>query len=305
MRALVPALVMVGCLGWIGAADAMTQQAADDHASHQTPAPQSPQPDPHAGHQMPAPPAAHDQHAGDPAALPAFIPRLTDADREAAFPPGLDDHAMGDEGLFSFVLFDRLEAAAGDGARGAHVEAKGWVGGDRDRLWFRAGGDAYRGERGELTGEAMYGHMFSRWWDVVAGVRQDVGGGPARTWAAFGIQGLAPYWFEVQLTGYVGPSGRTAARAEVEYELLFTNRLILQPRIEVELSGKDDPERAIGAGLSTTDIGLRLRYEIRREVAPYLGVVWQRKYFGTAAFAQAAGEHAGRTQAVAGVRLWF
>jgi copper resistance protein B len=139
----------------------------------------------------------------------------------------------------------------------------------------------------------------------VAGVRQDFEPGPSRTWAAVGVQGLAPYWFEVELTGYVGASGRTHLRGEVEYELLLTNRLVLQPLLEVELYTKSDPERGIGAGLSTTDVGLRLRYEFKREFAPYIGVTWNNKWGQTGDFAEAAGEDTGGARFVTGLRLWF
>jgi copper resistance protein B len=119
------------------------------------------------------------------------------------------------------------------------------------------------------------------------------------------VQGLAPQWFELELTGYLGQSGRTHARVEVEYELLFTNRLILQPLVELELYGKDDPERGIGAGLSAVDAGLRLRYELRREIAPYIGLTWHRATFGTADYARADGEEVGRVRVAFGVRTWF
>jgi copper resistance protein B len=109
----------------------------------------------------------------------------------------------------------------------------------------------------------------------------------------------------VELTGYVGSSGRTHFRGEVEYELLLTNRLIVQPLLEIELFGKSDPERGIGAGLSTTDLGFRLRYEFRREFAPYIGVTWNNKWGGTADFAEAAGEDTSGARFVTGVRLWF
>jgi hypothetical protein len=124
----------------------------------------------------------------------------------------------------------------------------------------------------------FYGRRIARWWDLVAGIEQEFDPGPARTWAAFGIQGLAPYRFEIELTGYVDAEGRTHVRTEVEYELLLTNRLVLQPQLEMELFGKSDPERGIGAGLSTTDIGFRPRYEFKREFAPYIGVVWSSKW---------------------------
>ena len=120
-----------------------------------------------------------------------------------------------------------------------------------------------------------------------------------------GVQGLAPYWFEIEATGYVGADGRTHARLEVEYELLMTNRLILQPLVELEIFGKSDPERGIGAGLSTLEAGLRLRYEFRREFAPYVGLTWDRKLFGTADFARAQEEEIGGTRLALGLRFWF
>lgn len=129
--------------------------------------------------------------------------------------------------------------------------------------------------------------------------------GPSQTWAAVGIQGLAPYWFEVEATAYVGAAGRTHLRLETEYELLVTNRLVLQPILELEAYGKADPERGIGAGLSSTDAGLRLRYEFRREFAPYVGVTWNRTYFGTAEFAEAEGEKTGGAKLTLGMRVWF
>ena len=149
---------------------------------------------------------------------------------------------------------------------------------DRDRLWFRAEGDGEDGRVGEAQTHVLYGRQCVA---LVGSGRRCSSGLPSRdpqTWAAVGVQGLAPYWFDIEATAYVGASGRTHARFEVEYELLLTNRLVLQPLLEVELSGKSDPERGIGAGLSTTDAGLRLRYEFSREFAPYVGVTWNRKY---------------------------
>jgi copper resistance protein B len=204
-----------------------------------------------------------------------------------------------------FVLLDQFEWQVTDGASGINLDSKAWVGRDRNRLWFRTEGDADGGRVGEAQAHVLYGRQVSRWWDVVAGVRQDFRPGPTQTWAAIGIQGLAPYWFEVEATGYVGASGRTHAKIEVEYELLVTNRLVFQPLVEVQLVGKSDPEREVGAGLSTTDAGVRVRYEIRREFAPYVGVTWSRKWGKTADFAKAAGEETRGARLVTGVRLWF
>jgi copper resistance protein B len=246
----------------------------------------------------------HSQHQKPASELPAFIPPLTEEDRKAAF-PNVEGHAVHDRALHSFVLFDQLEWQSNGGGTGLNVDTKGWVGRDRDRLWFRAEGDGEDGRVGEAEAHILYGRQFARWWDVVAGVRQDFEPGPSRTWAAVGIQGLAPYWFEIELTGYVGASGRTHLRGELEYELLLTNRLVLQPLIEVELFGKSDPERGIGAGLSTTDVGFRLRYEFKREFAPYIGVTWNNKWGQTADFAKTAGEDTGGARFVTGLRLWF
>ena len=253
--------------------------------------------------QQPQEGSARQEVSSEPA-LPPFIPPVTDEDRRAAF-PDVEGHAVHDTAVHAFVLFDQLEWQAGDTGGGLDVDSKGWVGRDRDRLWFRAEGESDDGGVRAAQAHVLYGRQFSTWWDAVAGIRQDFRPGAAQTWAAFGIQGLAPYWFEIEATGYVGKSGRTQARVEVEYELLLTNRLIVQPLVEVELFGKDDPERGIGAGLSTTDAGVRFRYELRRELAPYIGVTWNRKYGKTADFAEAEGEATSGARLVTGVRLWF
>jgi copper resistance protein B len=269
----------------------------------------------HSGHQQepkqtaPAKPAAepgHEHHTTtkDQRELPPFIPPITDADRKAAF-PDVQGHAVHDNSVNSFVLLDQLEWQAGDGANGVSLDARGWIGRDRDRLWFRAEGDGAGGRVEEAQMHVLYGHQISRWWDVVAGLRQDFRPGPTQSWAAFGVQGLAPYWFDIEATAYIGNSGRTHVRFEVEYELLLTNRLIAQPLFEAEIFGKSDPERGVGAGLSTTDLGIRLRYEFKREFAPYIGITWKNSWGKTADFAKAAGEDTGGARFVTGMRLWF
>ncbi len=260
--------------------------------------------------EKPAPPAPagghdHAHHApAPPPDLPAFIPPLTDEDRKAAF-PDVEGHAVHDRAITTFVLVDQLEWQAGEGPDVVSWDSKGWVGGDRNRFWFRTEGERGDGrlEHGEV--HLLYGRAVARWWDVVAGVRQDIRPGPAQTWAAIGLQGLAPYWFEVEATAYVGAGGRTHFRFETEYDLLLTNRVILQPLVEVQVYGKADPERDIGAGLSSADAGVRLRYEVRRELAPYVGVSWSRKFFGTADRARAAGERTAGARFVVGLRFWL
>ncbi|MBV6424182.1 MAG: Copper resistance protein B [Steroidobacteraceae bacterium] len=207
------------------------------------------------------------------------IPPLTDADRAAAFPALTHAMTHATE-VHSYLLVDRLEVFDADPGTALAWEAGGWLGSDLDRLWLRTEGAHRDGHTEAADVELLYGRSVTPWWDVVAGLRQDLAPGDAQTWAAVGLQGLAPYKFEIQATAYIGESGRTAARLEIEYELLLTNRLILQPLVEVTLYGKDDPARGIESGVSTAEAGLRLRYEIRRRIAPYLGVSYEREFRG-------------------------
>lgn len=262
--------------------------------------------DPHAGHVM-APPVAKaaDSPAPDTQVPATPIPPVTDGDRAAAFPPGLGGHAVHDGAIHFMVLFDQLEWQADGLTSGLNWDTKTWVGTDLNRVWLRSEGASADGVIEEAEAHALYGRSFARWWDVVVGVRQDIRPGPGQTWAAVGIQGLAPQWFEVEATLYVGESAATLARFEAEYEVLLTNRLMLQPLFEANVFGKALPERGIGAGLSTLETGIRLRYEIRRELAPYVGLLWHRKFFGTADYARAAGDSVGGWRAAMGLRLWF
>lgn len=284
-------------------------------AAAQPPPPPSPsgQSDPHGGHDHQPPdrvPGEVDDRATqqrpDPApALPPHIPVLTDADRAAAFPV-LEVHAGHTGGVHAFLLFDRMEWLQGRAGHSSLAwNGQGWIGGDLHRVWFRLEGEGDDGRVREAGMHALFGRAIAPWWDLVAGVRQDVRPGSPQTWAAIGIQGLAPYWFEVEATAYLGAGGRTRVQFESHYDLLLTNRLILQPHLELDVYGRSDPERNIGAGLSSADWGVRLRYEIRRELAPYAGLLWHRTFFGTREHAVAAGEVPGGARLALGVRFWF
>ncbi len=220
--------------------------------------------------------------------------------------PGPRQLKMGDEHNFASLLVDRLEyARMTDGSRDAAYDLQGWFGRDYDRLVIKAEGERSHGKLQEARTELLWGHAFASYWDTQLGLRHDSGTGPSRSWLAFGVQGLAPYWFEVDATAYVGEDGRSALRLAAEYEWLLTQRLILQPRAEFNFYGKRDSERDIGSGLSNGVAGLRLRYEISRQFAPYVGVERTEKFGQTADIARASGEKAGETRWVAGVRLWF
>lgn len=232
------------------------------------------------------------------------IPALTEADRAAAFPP-LTKHMEHAPEINHYLLFNRLEAWDASPGSGQAWEASAWIGSDLNRLWVRSEGERVDGTTESADIELLYGRSITPWWDFVAGIKHDFQPGDSQDWAAIGFQGLAPYKFEIQATAYVGESGQTAATLEAEYELLLTNRLILQPLVEVRLFGKDDPARATGSGLSAIEAGVRLRYEIRREFAPYIGLVHERTFGNTAGFRQARDEDTRDTRLVAGVRIWF
>ncbi|WP_375290753.1 copper resistance protein B [Qipengyuania sp.] len=206
---------------------------------------------------------------------------------------------------FASLMIDRLEYRAREGQDGYLWEGQAWFGGDLDRLTIKSEGEgSFGGEAEQAEVQALWSHAIGPWFDLNAGLRHD-SAGPDRTHLALGIQGLAPYKFEVDGTLFLSDEGDLTARAEAELDQLITQRLVLQPRAELNLSAQDVPELGIGAGLDSVEIGLRLRYEIAREFAPYVGVAQEWRVGGSADYARAAGEHVSATSLVAGVRFWF
>src|SRR5215204_2202167 len=158
-------------------------------------------------------------------------------------------HTVHDRGINFQVLFDQLEWQFVHGEAGSRWDGRTWIGGDRNRVWIRTEGDAIDGVIDTAEAQVLLGRSITPWWDVVAGVRYDARPQPGHVWAAVGLQGTAPQFIDLQATAFFGPSGHTAARIEAEYDLLLTQRLVLQPLVELSLSGKDDPYRGIGRGL--------------------------------------------------------
>ncbi len=216
--------------------------------------------------------------------------------------PGMD---MTDDHRFGKVLLNQFEATRGDGSNGQAWDAYAWYGSDLNKFALRTEGDHGEGRAPTGDVEALWSRAVGAFWDTELGLRRDFGNGPARDWAAFGVQGIAPYWLDVEATGYVSSGGRAAARFKAEYELLITQRVVLQPEIETNLYTRSDPARRVGSGIADASIGVRLRYEIRREFAPYLGVVWQRAYGRSAEFRRADNLSVLDRRIVAGLRIWF
>jgi copper resistance protein B len=224
---------------------------------------------------------------------------------DAPAPVGLPAHTMLEDPFNRSLRVDELELHEQEGRRGIAWNTTFWAGYAFNKLVVRTEGEKRGGATEDAEIELLWSHSVARWWDVVAGARADFEPGATRSWAALGVQGLAPYRFEVAATAYVGDGGKSAARFEGEYELLITPRLILQPRVELNWYGQSDAARGIGPGLSTAEAALRLRYELRREIAPYVGLVRERRFGASADLARAAAEDADDTRFVAGVRLRF
>lgn len=265
------------------------QAQGEDHSAH---APQTSQP--HSEHDRPT--ESELRHVPP---LPPENP-LGDMSKERM----VELMQMEDTAPVGMVLLDQFEWRRTDGDDAQIWEGQAWYGNDYNKVWFKTEGERVDSEE-EGRAELLWDRIVSSWWSMQAGVRQDFSEGPSRTWAAVGVQGLAPYFFEVEGALYVGEEGRTAARFSGEYDMLITQRLILQPELEFELYGKDDRENGIGSGLSEVEAGLRLRYEIRREFAPYVGIHWERKFGATADLARDAGHDPSDVMFVAGLRAWF
>lgn len=243
-----------------------------------------------------APPDARDPHAYSGGFTLQAGPYALDAKQRLR---------LADEESFGSVLFDNLEAVRSGGRNSAAYDILARFGHDYDKLVIKAEGEVSGGKLQDARTEALWSHAIATFWDAQMGLRQDSGTGSDRTWLAVGVQGLAPYWFNVDATAYVGNGGRTTVRLGAEYELLVTQRLIVQPRIEANLYGKSDTTRDIGKGLSDLTAGVRVRYEFSRQFAPYVGVDWANRFGETADMARAAGEPRRSTRYVAGVRFWF
>lgn len=207
---------------------------------------------------------------------------------------------------FSFVQADKLEYRLSDGENAWAWEAQGWVGGDYHKLWLKTEGEKATGgdfEKSEV--QLLYSRLLSDFFDLQMGLRHDFEPEPERSHLVLGLEGLAPQYFEVNASAFVSDEGELSARFEGEYELLFTSQLILQPSLELDWSAVDVREREIQSGFTDVELGLRLRYEIVREFAPYLGVHWERKLGDTADFLREEGEGIDNLYLVAGLRLWF
>ena len=213
--------------------------------------------------------------------------------------------ATEDDPVLAKVMINQLEVRSTDGPDPRVLEAQAWVGRDVNKLWLKADVEYVDGHTEEAEIQTLYSRAIAPYWDLQVGWRHDSRPTPSRAWLAFGVEGLAPYWFEIDAAAFIGESGQVGARLEAEYEVMFSQRWVLSPELKVNLHAKNDEATGTGSGLSDTELGLRLRYEVRREFAPYIGVNWVKKYGNTADFARDEGEDTDDLQFVAGIRAWF
>jgi copper resistance protein B len=212
-----------------------------------------------------------------------------------------------DDRIYSMLLVDQLEHGFDHPSNTLRFNGQAWIGGDYNRIWINTEGTRrYSGALEDADVQLLYGRLIAPFWDLQGGVRyfRPRANAPSRGAAVFGIQGLAPYWFEVQAATFISHKGEVSGRAEVEYDLRLTQRLIAQPRLEGNVAVQSVRELGIGRGFSDGEFGLRLRYEVKREFAPYVGLVWTSKFGRTAQFARDFGEPVRNLGLVLGVRMW-
>ena len=209
---------------------------------------------------------------------------------------------MEDNPLLTMVKVDQLELSDGDAST---WDAQAWLGKDLNKLWIKTEGEVVDGDLEEAEYQFLYSRAIAPFWDAQFGWRHDSKPTPDRDWLAIGIQGVAPYFFETDIAVFVGEKGNVGLRTEFEYELLLSQKWILTPEVEANFFSKNDTELGIGSGLSDVSFGLRLRYEIKREFAPYLGVEWTKQFGETADLIKDEGGDSRDVQWVLGLRAWF
>lgn len=227
-------------------------------------------------------------------------------DASAKWKPPIKDNS-----IYKSVIADQLEYRSNEGQEAARWDVQAWVGVDYHKLWIKTEGErrVSNGSDGDAELQLLYSRMISPFWDVQFGWRYDklyeAGPDPSRSFAVVSLQGLAPYWFETEIAAYLSEDGDISGRLTASYELLLTQRLVAQPRLEINAAAQSVAEFGVGDGLNDINLGLRLRYEIRREFAPYVGVEWSRLLGDTADLARLDGENADVVSFVTGVRLYF
>jgi len=209
-----------------------------------------------------------------------------------------------DDPLLTKVMVNQLESDVRKGKLSSW-SAQGWLGHDLHKLWIKTEGERVDSDTEESELQALYSRAIAPYWDLQLGIRKDLLADSSQEWGVIGLQGLAPYYFEIDAALFVRDNGDAAFRFEAEYELMLTQKLVLTPEVEFNFYGQNSPDNKTGSGLSNIEAGIRLRYEFIREIAPYIGINWSKSFGNTADFLATSGESQSETQIVVGLRAWF
>ena len=300
-----PAALALWFFACLASVPVLAQDAHHGHHGHDmSPAQHEP------AHEHPA--ATQESHAAPPPQQTDAADGLRDPHAYAdgyvrgSGPYALTRYHLGDEHPYATLLLDRLDwGKAASGKPSLQFDGQWSWGSSYNRLLLQSEGHAEQGKLKEARNEVLWSHAIAPFWDSQLGLRLDKNAGADRQWLAFGVQGLAPYWFEVHAKAYLGNGGRSALRLGADYDLALSQKWFLQPAIETNFYGKSDAVNGLGSGLSSASASLRLRYEGRRDIAPYLGVERQQTFGATANMARSAGQKTGQTRWFAGLRIWF
>jgi copper resistance protein B len=211
-----------------------------------------------------------------------------------------------DSEIYTYMQFDRIETGFGNDNETYTWDFQAWAGGDYHKIWIKSEGEGvFDDSLEDMEVQVLYSRLLSSFWDLQIGGSYDIQPNSDRGHAVIGLQGVAPYWFEIDTAIFLSDQGNISFRAEIEYDLLLSQRLTLQPRLEINASAQDIPEIGIGSGINSTELGLRLRYEIRREFAPYIGISWKKQHGETANLIRAKGELISDFSFILGLRIWY
>lgn len=244
------------------------------------------------------------------ATLRGVLAQVPSSDPQKLYPRKDWPQPVEDEVRRTFILADVLEYRASREGGDFRWDAEGWHGNDYNRIWFKSEGERNTALKADYDVDAqlLYGRFLKRYYDFQIGPRIETqtfqGRNVTRLHGVVGIEGLVPYNYDIEALLFVSQNGDVSGRVTFTKDILLSQRLILQGRFETLLAAQRVERFTTGSGLNNLEGGLRLRYEARREFAPYVGVSFDRSFFGTADLVRAQGGDSAQIRFVAGIRFW-
>lgn len=226
-------------------------------------------------------------------------------DPKQDWPSPVDDRQR-----YTFILADVLEYRPKGDDSDFRWDVEGWHGGDFNRLWFKSEGERNTALKADydIDAQLLYGRFVRKYYDFQVGLRAETqkyqSRNVTRAHAVIGIEGLVPYRYEFESALFVSQNGHLSGRVSFTRDLLITQRLILQPRLETNVAAQRVERFTVGRGLNNIEFGMRLRYEFRRKFGPYAGISFDRSFFGTADLVRQEGGDPSQIRFVVGIRMW-